>query len=92
MFVQALDIAKKVAAEGDALVAGNVCNTTVWDLDKYGSSRVQVVTQRGGDPLTLSHSHRDNQETCRLMFREQCEWAAEAGVDLIIGETFDYIG
>lgn len=47
---------------------------------------------RSAHTLTLSHSHRNNQETCRLMFREQCEWAAEAGVDLIIGETFDYIG
>jgi len=28
--VQALRLAKEVAAEGDALVAGNICNTNVW--------------------------------------------------------------
>ena len=58
----------------------------------YKSSRNGVEIRSHSHTLTLSHSHRDNQETCRLMFREQCEWAAEAGVDLIIGETFDYIG
>src|SRR5881409_2286855 len=28
---QALQIAKKVAAEGDALVAGNICNTNIYE-------------------------------------------------------------
>jgi len=32
------------------------------------------------------------QEDSRAMFREQCAWAKEEGVDLIIGETFDYLG
>eukprot|EP01103_Thecamoeba_quadrilineata_P006020 TRINITY_DN15759_c0_g1_i1.p1 TRINITY_DN15759_c0_g1~~TRINITY_DN15759_c0_g1_i1.p1 ORF type:complete len:354 (+),score=86.69 TRINITY_DN15759_c0_g1_i1:43-1062(+) len=31
--VKALEIAKEVAAEGDALVAGNICNTNVWVPD-----------------------------------------------------------
>jgi len=28
----------------------------------------------------------------RFQFREQCEWAAEEGAELIIGETFDHFG
>ena len=29
-------------------------------------------------------------KTCRAMFEEQVEWAAAAGVDYVIGETFSY--
>jgi methionine synthase I (cobalamin-dependent) len=31
-------------------------------------------------------------KTVRAMFDEQIGWAAEAGVDLLIGETFSYVG
>lgn len=65
----ALELAKEVAAEGDAMVAGNICNTTVW-VDN--------------DP----ESHAE----ARRQFDEQCQWAAEAGVDFIIGETYDFTG
>jgi betaine-homocysteine S-methyltransferase len=63
---QALAIASKVAAEGDALLAGNICNTNVFDED--AGSRAAV----------------------RAMFDEQVEWASDAGVDFIIGETFSW--
>jgi betaine-homocysteine S-methyltransferase len=36
---QALAIAKKVAAEGDALVAGNICNTNVYEPSNPESAR-----------------------------------------------------
>jgi betaine-homocysteine S-methyltransferase len=66
----ALELAKDVAAEGDALVAGNICNTWAYDPeDPEGSGRV-----------------------VREMYREQVQWAVEAGVDFVISETNDYLG
>src|ERR671923_2095208 len=66
----ALRLAREVASEGDALVAGNICNTWVYDPDAPDSSG----------------------ETVREMYREQVQWAAEEGADLIISETHDYLG
>jgi len=65
----ALVIAKKVAAEGDALVAGNISNTNIFNPNDEKTWPV-----------------------VRAMFDEQVAWAKEAGVDFIIGETFNYIG
>src|SRR4051812_12920380 len=36
---QALAIAKKVAAEGDALVAGNICNTNIYEPNNAASAK-----------------------------------------------------
>jgi betaine-homocysteine S-methyltransferase len=67
---QALELATEVARDGDALVAGNICNTWVYDpADPKGTG-----------------------EAVREMYREQVGWAAEAGVDLVISETNDYLG
>uniref|UniRef100_A0A7S2L0P0 Hcy-binding domain-containing protein n=1 Tax=Zooxanthella nutricula TaxID=1333877 RepID=A0A7S2L0P0_9DINO len=33
-----------------------------------------------------------SEEDVRMQFREQCQWAAEEGAELIIGETFDHFG
>ena len=63
----ALAIAREVAGESDALVAGNICNTNVFDPADQAS-----------------------RNAVRAMFEEQVGWAAEAGVDFIIGETFSY--
>ena len=64
---QALKIASEVARSTDTMLAGNVCNTNVYDpVD------VETHTQ------------------VRAMFSEQIGWAAEAGVDFVIGETFRY--
>lgn len=63
----ALQLAKAVADESGALLAGGICNTNVYDP---------------ADPA----SHH----AVRAMFEEQVQWAAEAGVDFIIGETFSY--
>ena len=64
---RALAIAKAVADESGALLAGGICNTNVYDP---------------ADPA----SHK----AVRAMFEEQVQWAAEAGVDFVIGETFSY--
>lgn len=66
----ALKIAKSVAVEPmgelpDALVAGNISNTNIWDPADEKACR----------------------EATR-MFHEMAEWAADEGVDFIIGETF----
>ncbi len=64
---QALKLAGEVARSTDTLLAGNVCNTNVYDpADAETHSQV------------------------RAMFTEQIGWAAEAGVDFVIGETFRY--
>lgn len=65
---QALEIAREVARESDALFAGNICNTNVWSED--------AAAQRG----------------VRAMFEEQVAWAADAGVDFVIAETFQFAG
>jgi betaine-homocysteine S-methyltransferase len=43
---------------------------------------------------TTSYSPTDPQswELARAMFKEQVQWAAEEGAELVIGETFDYLG
>eukprot|EP01087_Luapelamoeba_hula_P003544 TRINITY_DN1335_c0_g1_i1.p1 TRINITY_DN1335_c0_g1~~TRINITY_DN1335_c0_g1_i1.p1 ORF type:complete len:344 (-),score=61.80 TRINITY_DN1335_c0_g1_i1:21-1052(-) len=65
----AVRLAKKVAAEGNALVAGNICNTNVFDpTDEEANKQV------------------------RAMMEEQVLWAKEEGVDLVIAETFMFLG
>jgi len=65
---RALQMAKDVAEEfGGLLVAGNICNTSIWH-----------------NGLT-----EERREEIRQVFRECCQWAKDAGVDYIVGETFD---
>jgi betaine-homocysteine S-methyltransferase len=66
----ALALAREVAREGDALLAGNICNTWVFDPADPATSGAEV----------------------RTMYEEQVAWALEAGADLIIAETNDYLG
>jgi betaine-homocysteine S-methyltransferase len=63
----ALGLAKGVAEESGALLAGDVCNTNVW-------------------------TGEESRDTVRAMFEEQVAWAAEAGVDFVIAETFSWLG
>lgn len=65
---QALQIAKEVAEETGALLAGGICHTRVYDPQ---------------DPVAV--------EKCHNMFKEMIEWAVDAGVDYITGETFDIL-
>jgi betaine-homocysteine S-methyltransferase len=65
---QALAIAARVARETGTLVAGNLCNTNVYEP---GGSAERAV---------------------RSAFDEQVSWAAEAGVDFVIAETFSWAG
>jgi betaine-homocysteine S-methyltransferase len=65
---QALSIAARVARETGTLLAGNVCNTNVYEP---GPAAVPEV---------------------RAAFGEQVAWAAGAGADLVIAETFSWAG
>ncbi|WP_232664058.1 homocysteine S-methyltransferase family protein [Pseudonocardia sp. TRM90224] len=65
---QALALAGSVAAASGTLLAGNICNTNVYDP---------------ADPESV--------RSVRGMFTEQVGWAAEAEVDMVIGETFRYL-
>ena len=65
---QALAIAGRVARDTGTLLAGNLCNTNVYEP---GASAERAV---------------------RSAFTEQVRWAAEAGVDFVIAETFSWLG
>ncbi|KAK7108519.1 S-methylmethionine--homocysteine S-methyltransferase BHMT2-like isoform X2 [Littorina saxatilis] len=65
----ALRLAREVADAHGCLMAGNICNTTVYTAD---------------DPAIV--------QGVRAIFKEQVEWAAQGGADLIIGETFNDLG
>ena len=65
---QALSIAARVARETGTLLAGNLCNTNIYEP---GTSAEQEV---------------------RAAFEEQVAWAVEAGSDMIIAETFSWLG
>src|SRR6266700_2859964 len=65
---QALAVASKVARETGTLLAGNLCNTNVYEP---GPAAERAV---------------------RAAFAEQVAWAAEAGVDFVIAETFSWTG
>jgi len=64
---RALEIARAVAQDSGALLAGDVCNTNVFD------------------PVDAA-----SRKAVRAMFEEQVQWAVEAGVDYIVGETFSW--
>src|SRR5262245_48552846 len=65
---QALSIAGGVARETGTLLAGNLCNTNVYEP---------------GTPAARE---------AREAFEEQVTWAADAGADFIIAETFSWLG
>jgi betaine-homocysteine S-methyltransferase len=65
---QALSIAARVAQDTGTLLAGNVCNTNVYEPTASAERAV------------------------RSAFTEQVGWAAEAGVDFVIAETFSWAG
>jgi betaine-homocysteine S-methyltransferase len=65
----AVKIARQAAAEGDALVAGNLSLTWVYDpADPSSADRV------------------------REMFDRQLKVMTDEGIDLVIGETFSWVG
>ena len=66
---QALRIARRVARATGTLMAGNICNTHIYDPQDAKSIKA-----------------------IRRMFDEQVGWAAEAGADFIIGETYGFAG
>ncbi|MEP7026280.1 MAG: homocysteine S-methyltransferase family protein, partial [Actinomycetota bacterium] len=64
----ALAIASQVARDTGSLLAGNLCNTNVYEPGGPG------------------------ERAARSAFEEQVAWAAEAGVDFVIAETFSWAG
>ena len=66
---QALRIARGVAAESGGLLAGNICNTNIFDP---------------ADPTTAAQ--------VRAMFEEQVGWAVDEGAEMLVGETFGFLG
>ena len=66
---QALRIARRVARATGTLMAGNICNTHIYDPQDAKSIKA-----------------------IRRMFDEQVGWAADAGADYIIGETYGFAG
>ena len=65
----ALRIAKKVARSTGTLLAGDICNTSIYDP---ADAKAQRQASR--------------------IFDEQVAWADEAGVDLIVAETYAFGG
>jgi len=65
----AVRVARSVAAEGDALVAGNLSLTWAYDPADPGSA-----------------------DRVRALFDRQLEVQVGEGIDLVIGETFSYLG
>src|SRR5437879_1728215 len=65
----ALKIAKTVARKTGTLLAGDICNTNIYDP-----------------------SDRKALQEVERIFAEQVGWAAEAGVDYIVAETFSWGG
>ena len=65
---EALAIAAQVARDTGTLLAGNLCNTNVYEPGAAA------------------------ERTVRSAFEEQVGWAAEAGVDFVIAETFSWAG
>ncbi|HEX2236576.1 MAG TPA: homocysteine S-methyltransferase family protein [Actinomycetota bacterium] len=65
----AVEIARRVADEGDALVAGNLSLTWAYDPADPGSS-----------------------DRVRALFDDQLEIFVDAGADLVIAETFTWLG
>jgi betaine-homocysteine S-methyltransferase len=65
----AVEVARQVAAEGDALVAGNLSLTWAYDPS---------------DPQSADH--------VRSLFDRQLEIQMAAGIDLVVAETFTWLG
>jgi betaine-homocysteine S-methyltransferase len=65
----AVEIAKEVAREGDALVAGDLSLTWVYEPENPASA-----------------------DRVRAMFDRQLEVMTDVGIDLVIGETFTWLG
>jgi betaine-homocysteine S-methyltransferase len=65
----AVEVAREVASEGDALVAGNLSLTWMYDPNDA-----------------------DSADHVRALFDRQLEVQMDAGIDLVIGETFGFLG
>jgi betaine-homocysteine S-methyltransferase len=78
----ALKLAREVAAEGNALVAGNICNTWAYDLnDKKGSS--EIVRQQYTEQVQWAVD-----EGIDFLIAETIEYVGEALIAIEVAKKF----
>lgn len=80
---QALRLANEVAAEGDALVAGNICNTWAYDPSSKQKSQAAVRAQYTEQVRWAS------QEGVDFLIAETIEYVAEALIAVEVAKQFD---
>ncbi len=79
---QALQLAKQVAAEGDALVAGNICNTWAYDLDDVENSGAEVRRQYTEQVAWAAEAKVD------FLIAETIEYVGEALIAIEVAKKF----
>jgi betaine-homocysteine S-methyltransferase len=80
---QALRIAREVAEEGDALVAGNICNTWAYDLQDVEESTRQVRAQYTEQVQWASEEGVD------FLLAETIEYVGEALIAVEVAKQFN---
>ncbi len=80
---QALKIANEVAAEGNALVAGNICNTWAYDLENKAKSTKVVRAQYAEQVRWASEAGVD------FVLAETIEYLGEALIALEVIKSFN---
>jgi methionine synthase I (cobalamin-dependent) len=78
----ALRLAKEVAAEGDALVAGNICNTWAYDLEDIENSSKEVRRQYTEQLQWAAEEGVD------FIIAETIEYLGEARIALEVAKQF----
>jgi betaine-homocysteine S-methyltransferase len=71
------------------------------DLERINRRALEIATDVGAETGALVAGNvcntnvwagEESRDAVRAMFEEQVAWAAEAGVDFVIGETFSWLG
>jgi betaine-homocysteine S-methyltransferase len=71
------------------------------DLERINRGALEIARQIGDESGALVAGNvcntnvwagEESRDAVRAMFEEQVAWAAEAGVDFVIGETFSWLG
>ncbi len=101
---QALRLAREVADASGNLMAGNICNTGVYDPSKPESiEKARLVNKVGNNKhgiFALSELKRHlvfcqqgckNVDPLSFVVQEQIEWAVEEGADFILAETYQQL-
>ena len=87
-------MAREVADKTGALMAGNICNTTIYIPDRpelvERCRALFTVSFESLNVFTGSSIFMQAEFFCKI--QEQVQWAVEEGADYIIAETFDILG